>query len=77
QYVIESLDARFGSIDGNRQVLFNLGLSNKLSQPLRTQLQLKRRIIFNGSGGNEPVIITWKISTLKIRILSGSHCQGW
>ena len=47
QHVIQSLAARSRCLDGDGQVLFDLGLSDELCQPLWPQLQLKRGIILD------------------------------
>jgi len=45
--VIHRLATRSGSLNCDRQILLNLGLSNELRQTLRTQLEFKRRIVFD------------------------------
>ena len=66
QDVIQGFAARTCGLDGNRQVLFDLGLPDKFCQPLGPQLQLKRRIVLDRSCRND--------SLLKIgNIFGGSH----
>ena len=47
QNVIQSFAAGARCLDRDRQVFFDLGLSDELCQALRPQLQLKRRVVLN------------------------------
>src|SRR5437879_2314933 len=55
QHMIHGLPPRPRRLNRDRQVLLHLRLPNKLAQPLRTQLQLKRRVILNRSRRNQPL----------------------
>ncbi len=57
QNVIECFAAIFGGLDGDGQIFFNFSLTNEFSEPLRTKLELKRRIVFNGSGRDKTLAI--------------------
>ena len=45
QHVVERLAARLGGLDGDLEVVFDLVLADELAQPLRPQLELKRRVV--------------------------------
>ena len=47
QHVVERLAARLGGLDGDLEVVLDLLLPDELAQPLRTQLQLERRIVIH------------------------------
>ena len=57
QHVIERLAARAGGLDGYREVLFDLLLADELRQPPRAQLQLKRSVVLDDSGRDDPLAI--------------------
>ena len=44
-------------LDGDRQIFFDLVLADKLAQPLRPQLQLKRRIVLDRRGGDHALAV--------------------
>ena len=69
QYMVHGLAARPRRLNRHRQILFDLGLPDKLIEPLRPQLQLKRGIIFHWSGRNQPVRAVIQIGI----VLSSGH----
>jgi hypothetical protein len=69
QHMIQRLTPRFRCLNGNVKILFDLVLPDEFLQPLRPQLKLKRRIILDRSGGDEPV---FQVRQIKI-VFSGSH----
>src|SRR5208282_5072751 len=50
QDVIKRLAARLRRLDGNVEILFDLGLTNEFLQALRAELEFERRIILDGGG---------------------------
>src|SRR5207249_11770940 len=69
--MIQRLTARPSSLNCHRQIFFNFGLSNELAQPLRPQLQLKRRIVFNWRRRHQPFALIWKVGGVPDR----AHCR--
>jgi len=65
--VIHGLAARPRRLNRHRQILFNLGLPDELAQPLRPQLQLKRRIVFHRGGRDQTLRTVIQI------VLGGGH----
>ena len=57
QHVVERLAARLGRLDGDLEVVLDLVLPDELAQPLRTQLQLERRIVVDRRGRDDAVAI--------------------
>jgi hypothetical protein len=53
--MIHGLAARPRRLNRHRQIFFDFALPDKLAQPLRPQLQLKRRIVFNRRRRHQPV----------------------
>jgi len=67
--VIHGLAARPRRLNRHRQILFDFSLSDELAQPLRAQLQLKRRIVLYRRRGDEAVR-----AVIQVRIvLRSSH----
>ncbi len=69
--MIQSFAARACSFNRDGQILFNFGLPDEFRQPLRTQLQLKRRIILNRRSRNNALAVFRNFRN----ILQRSHWQ--
>src|SRR6185369_16892497 len=67
QNVVQRFSARAGSLNGDGQVLFDLGLSDNLRESLRPQLQFKRRIILNRRGGNHAIALVTEMGSVSER----------
>src|ERR1700722_3522563 len=74
QYMVKRLAARFGRLDSDIQILFDLILADELLQPLRPKLQLKRGIIFDRSGRNEAV---FNINIQRGIVFCGGHSRRY
>src|SRR5258708_15151334 len=61
QHVIHGLPARASSLNRYSKILFDFGLADELAQTLRTQLQLKRRVILDRSCGNYALAVRAQI----------------
>ncbi len=66
QHMVQSLPTRLRRLQRNRQLLLRLRLPDKLIQPRRPQLQLKRRIILNPPSRNQSL----RLSRLRRRFKS-------
>ena len=55
QDVIERLAARLRRLDGNVEILFDLGLADEFLQTLRPKLELKRGIVLNRRSRDQAV----------------------
>jgi hypothetical protein len=53
--VVERFASGLGSLDGDVEILFDFVLADELLQALRAKLELKRRIVLDRGGGDEPV----------------------
>ena len=65
--MVQRLAARARSLDRDREVLFDFGLSNELRKPLRPELQLKGRIVLNRRGGNQAVALVAEMRSVSER----------
>src|ERR1700733_10043370 len=57
QHVVQRLSTRLRRLQCNRKLLLRLRLPNKFSQPCRPELRLKRRIILDAPGRNQPLCL--------------------
>ena len=69
QHVIHGLAARPRRLNRHRQIFFDFGLPDKLVQPLRPQLQLKRRIVLHRRRRHQPIRAVIQIGI----VLRSSH----
>ena len=70
EHVVHGLASRAGGLDGHCQIIFNLFLPDELGQPLRTEFELKGRIVFDRSGRDDALTARIGIGTCC------SHCSG-
>ena len=61
QDVIQRLASRPRRLNRDGQVFFDFGLTDELRQPLRPQLQLERRIVFDGRRRHESLLQVWDV----------------
>ena len=57
QHVIERLAARLGRLDGDLEVVLDLVLPDEFAQPLRPQLEFKRRVVIDRRGRHNALAI--------------------
>ena len=57
QHVVERFAARLRRLNGDFQIFFDLVLSDELAQPLRTQLELERRVVIDRRRRNDALAI--------------------
>src|ERR1700721_935471 len=61
KHMIHGLAARARRLNRYRQIFFELSLTNKLAEPLRTQLQFKRRIVLDRRGRDQTLGVAIQI----------------
>ena len=65
--MVESFASGTGSFNCDREVFFDLSLPDELGKPLRTQLQLERRIVLNRSRRDDALAVLRKFGSVSER----------
>src|SRR5579863_5637037 len=65
--MVQRLAARTRGLNRNRQNFFDFGLPNEFRQPLRPQLQFKRRIILHRRRRDDPLAVLRKLGNISER----------
>ena len=75
--VVKGFATGFGGLNSDVEIFFDLILADEFGETLGTKLELKRRIVFNGSCGDEAVIgsgiFTRRIADQIRIVLGGRH----